>query len=188
MSAYRIELTPDDNGTLLVSCPALPEVTTFGDDEDDALRHAADAVAEALAARISVGGEIPLWQSYARVGDHLVMLPVQIMVKVSLYWMLQRAQITRAELARRLGWHREQVDRLFRLDHASRLDQLDAAAEALGSPLSDVIRRDLVAAASEADMLELGYRRLSEEELNALHSPAQRQNVDGTEGRIKAAH
>ena len=29
---YLIKLEPDDNDTLLVTCPALPEVTTFGDD------------------------------------------------------------------------------------------------------------------------------------------------------------
>ena len=34
--AYRIDLVPDDNGTLLVKCPALPEVTTFGVDWEDA--------------------------------------------------------------------------------------------------------------------------------------------------------
>jgi antitoxin HicB len=34
---------------------------------------------------------------------------------------------------RRLGWRsRESVDRLFRLDHASRLDQIEAAFRALG--------------------------------------------------------
>jgi antitoxin HicB len=53
-------------------------------------------------------------------------------IKVSLYWTLSRATVTRAELARRLGWHREQVDRLFRIGHASRLDQLEAAFDALG--------------------------------------------------------
>jgi antitoxin HicB len=35
-------------------------------------------------------------------------------------------------LARRLHWNRESVDRLFRLDHNSRLDQLEAAFKALG--------------------------------------------------------
>ena len=40
--------------------------------------------------------------------------------------------VTRAELSRRLKWNRESVDRLFRLDHASRLDQLEAAFRALG--------------------------------------------------------
>jgi len=30
MLAYPIKIAPDDNGTLLVTCPAFPEVTTFG--------------------------------------------------------------------------------------------------------------------------------------------------------------
>jgi antitoxin HicB len=30
MATYRIELTPDDNDTFLVTCPALPGVVTFG--------------------------------------------------------------------------------------------------------------------------------------------------------------
>ena len=37
---YPIKLEPDDNGTLLVTCPALPEVTTFGKDEAEAIKHA----------------------------------------------------------------------------------------------------------------------------------------------------
>ena len=41
---YPVVLTPDDNDTLLVTCPALPEVTTFGEDKADALRHAVDAL------------------------------------------------------------------------------------------------------------------------------------------------
>jgi predicted RNase H-like HicB family nuclease len=56
---YPIKLDPDDNGTWLVTCPALPEVTTFGEDEEDAKRHAAHAIEEALAARIGDGTEIP---------------------------------------------------------------------------------------------------------------------------------
>jgi antitoxin HicB len=53
---YRIELEPDDNGTFVVTCPALPEVTTFGEDEVDCLEHARDAIEEALAARLAVRG------------------------------------------------------------------------------------------------------------------------------------
>ena len=59
MLGYRIKLTPDDNGTLLVTCPALPEVTTFGENREDAMRHAVDAIEEALAARIARGAEVP---------------------------------------------------------------------------------------------------------------------------------
>ncbi len=59
MYAYPIELTSDGNGTFLVTCPDLPEVTTFGEDEADAVRHAGDAIKEALAARKARGVEIP---------------------------------------------------------------------------------------------------------------------------------
>ena len=40
--------------------------------------------------------------------------------------------VRKAELARRLGWHLPQVDSLFDLRHASRLDQIESAARALG--------------------------------------------------------
>ena len=56
--AYPIKLEPDDNGTLLVTCPALPEVTTFGEDQADAIEHARDAE-EAIAARMADGQEVP---------------------------------------------------------------------------------------------------------------------------------
>jgi antitoxin HicB len=58
MLGYR-KLAPDDNGTVLVTCPALPEVTTFGEDEADALRRAVGAIEEALAARMADGDDIP---------------------------------------------------------------------------------------------------------------------------------
>ncbi len=59
MPSYRIKLQPDDNGTLLVTCPKLPEVTTFGNNEIDAMRHAVGAIKEAIAARIADGQDIP---------------------------------------------------------------------------------------------------------------------------------
>ena len=127
--AYRVTLESDDNGTLLVTCRSLPQVTTFGDDEADALDHARDAIEEALAARIANGRDIP--EGSAR-GPQLVRLPALTSLKADLYSQMRRAGVTRAELARRLRWNRESVDRLLRLDHASRLDQIEAAVAALG--------------------------------------------------------
>jgi antitoxin HicB len=126
--AYHVELAPDDNGTLLATCPALPEVTTFGEDEADALRHARDAIEEALAARVADGQDIP----YGSKGAPAVALPAQTALKILLYRTLCREGIPRAELARRLAWNRESVDRLFRLDHNSKLDQIEAAFSAMG--------------------------------------------------------
>lgn len=130
--AYRVNLEKDDNGTLLVTCRALPEVTTFGDDEADALLHSIGAIEEALAARISDSRDIP--NSDTR-GPHLVRLPALIALKVELYRQLRNEGLTRAELVRRLRWNRESVDRLFRLDHNSRIDQIETAFEALGRKL-----------------------------------------------------
>jgi antitoxin HicB len=135
MLAYLIKLTPDDNDTLMVTCPALPEVTTFGATVEEIQRAAVGAIEEAIAARISHGEELPLPVPAAvnapGRNSVFVKLPIMTSLKVHLYVTLRRSELTRAELARRLGWHREQVDRLFRLDHASRLDQLEAAFKAL---------------------------------------------------------
>ena len=133
MLGYRIKLEADDNGTLLVTCPALPEVTTFADDESNAMQRAIGAIEEAIAARIADGEVVPEGQTR---GPHLVRLPALAVLKIELYRQLREAKITRAELARRLGWKRESVDRLFRLDHASRLEQIEAAFAALGRSVS----------------------------------------------------
>jgi antitoxin HicB len=130
--AYRVKLEKDDNGTLLVTCRALPEVTTFGEGEADAMTHAIGAIEEALAARISDGQDIPAGDMK---GPHLVRLPALTSLKVELYRQLRDANITRADLVRRLHWNRESVDRLFRLDHNSRIDQIETAFKALGRNL-----------------------------------------------------
>lgn len=129
MNLYAIELTPDDNGTLLITCPALPEVTTFAEDISEVDRRARDAIEEAIAARIAGGQEVPA--PVARQLPHSVAMASQVALKVALYRALAQSHITRAELGRRLQWKREQVDRLFRLNHATRLNQYDAAFNAL---------------------------------------------------------
>jgi antitoxin HicB len=128
MLAYSVEMTPDDNGTVLVTCPLLPIVATFGETEAEAKRHAIDAIETALASMIDDGEDIPRPPA----DPSAVRLPLLTALKLELYWALRAADITRAELARRLGWNRESVDRLFRLDHRSRLEQIEAALGALG--------------------------------------------------------
>ena len=81
---YTIILTPDDNGTILVTCTDLPELATFGEDVEDALHRAADAIEEALAARIARREEIPA--SSAGLGErNSARLPPLTVAKVELY-------------------------------------------------------------------------------------------------------
>ena len=130
---YPVTMTPDDNGTLLVTCPDLPEVTTFGDDRTDALRHAADAIEEALAARIAHHDDIPA-PSPPRAGRVPSLTPLTI-AKVELYRATRAAGISKAELGRRLGWHAPQVDRLFDLRHRSKVEQIEEALRVIGKRL-----------------------------------------------------
>jgi antitoxin HicB len=79
--SYLVELTPDDNGTLLVTCPVLPEVTTFGENEDEAIAHAREAIEEALAARIADGRDLPMPKIRGR---HCTAIPLLAQIKIQL--------------------------------------------------------------------------------------------------------
>jgi antitoxin HicB len=130
---YPIVIEPDDNETLLVTCPDLPEVTTFGEDEEDAVQRAGDAIEEALAARVARHESIPS-PSPLR-GRKAAGLPPLTAAKVGLYQAMHEAGIGKAELARRLGWHGPQVDRLLDLRHRSKIEQIDQALRAVGKVL-----------------------------------------------------
>ncbi|ACB27661.1 type II toxin-antitoxin system HicB family antitoxin [Methylobacterium radiotolerans] len=129
MLRYPVVLTPDDDGSLLVTCPDLPEVTSFGDDEAEALIHGADAVATALKGRITARQPIP---EPSPITDRSVALSSLIALKLELYRAMAETNVRKADLVRRLQVHPPQVDRLLDLDHDSRLDQLEAALTACG--------------------------------------------------------
>lgn len=135
---YLLDLTPDDNATDLVTCESFPELTTFAaaGDKAQARHHGLSAIEEAIAARIADGQDIPRPASAGMIkksqGKVVVKLPLMTELKVQLYTLLRQSEgVTRASLARKLGWHREQVDRLFRLDHNSKTDQIEEAFKAL---------------------------------------------------------
>lgn len=115
----------------MATSPDFPELTTFGEDRTEALARAVDAFDEAIAARIHLGKEIP---SPSR-GKNRATLPTLTAVKVMLYQGMKDQGIGKAELARRLGWHLPQVDRVLDVNHRSRLDRMDAALGAIGRHL-----------------------------------------------------
>jgi antitoxin HicB len=130
MIAYPITLENDD-GTVLATSPDFPELTTFGDDPEEAIARAVNALEEAIAARIHDRKDIP---SPSR-GKTFALLPTLTSVKVMLYQGMREQGIGKAELARRLGWHLPQVDRVMDVQHRSRLDQMEAALGAIGRQL-----------------------------------------------------
>ena len=130
MFDYPVTLTPDGD-TLLVTFVDLPEAITFGADEDEALLQAVDALETALSFYIDARKPLPA-PSKPKRGQRTVHPSALESAKLGVYQAMMEQGIKKTDLARRLGWHLPQVDRLFDLRHASRLDQLEAAARSLG--------------------------------------------------------
>jgi len=130
MFDYPVILTPDD-GTMLVTFPDVPEAITFGADTDEALMYAIDALESALSFYVDDRKPLPV-PSKPKRGQKTVRPSALECAKLGVYQAMMEQGIRKSELARRLGWHMPQVDRLFDLRHASRLDQIEAAARALG--------------------------------------------------------
>src|ERR1039457_4155818 len=139
MLCYSVKLSKDTNDTILVDVPAIPEAHTFGEDRDEALARAVDAIETALMGYIEDRQGIP--GSDVKNGrGPVVCLPALTEAKLALYSTMRANKVGKAELARRLNWHLPQVDRLLDLLHASRLDQLEAAFRVLGKRLAVEIR------------------------------------------------
>ena len=130
MFDYPVILTPDD-GTVLVAFPDVPEAITFGADADEALLQAVDALESALSFYVDDRKPLPV-PSKAKRGQKTVRPSALECAKLGVYRAMTEQGIKKAELARRLGWRMPQVDRLFDLTRESRLDQIEAAARALG--------------------------------------------------------
>lgn len=131
MLAFPYKLVSDDNETLLVEFRDVPEAHTFGDDSEEAAARATDALAAALSGYMDLRRDLPT-PSKSRRSERMAVLPPLTEVKLRLYMEMRVAKVGKAELARRLNCHLPQVDRLLDLDHASRLDQIEAAFHRLG--------------------------------------------------------
>ena len=131
MLSYPIHIENDGTGLLATSLD-FPELTTFGEDREEAQARALDALQEAIAARIYDRRDIP---PPSPDGDGQVALLTLTAVKVILYQGMRDQGISKTDLARRLGWHLPQVDRVLNVNHHSRLDQMDAALRAIGHRL-----------------------------------------------------
>lgn len=130
MFDYPVTLTPDE-GTVMVTFTDVPEAITFGMDEDEALLQAVDALESALTFYIEDRKLLPT-PSKPKKGQKTVRPSALECGKLGVYQAMTEQGIKKSELARRLGWHMPQIDRLFDLRHASKLDQIEAAASVLG--------------------------------------------------------
>jgi antitoxin HicB len=134
MFDYPVVLQAQDEGGFVVTFPDVPEAITQGDDEEEALLYAVDALETALS--IYVGARKPLpTPSKPKRGQRVVHPSALESAKLAIYAEMVEQGIRKSDLARRLGWHLPQVDRLLDLGHATRMEHLESAAKVLGKEL-----------------------------------------------------
>jgi antitoxin HicB len=141
---YPVELTPDDNATLLVRFPDVPGAISYGEDEPSALINAVDALEMIFSALISDRRDIPP-PSEAR-GRRTVSPSLLGRLKVGVYRAMRERGWRKADLARAMSLNPRQIDRLLDLRHGSTVAQLEQALAACGKR-AEVELRDLKAAA-----------------------------------------
>ncbi len=134
MIRYRVKLTPDDNETFLVTSPDFPEVITFGETRKEALEKAVGAFREAIAAKIHYHESIPT-PSKIRAKDDFITLPLQTEMKIRLYESLQQKGVKKAELARMMKLHRQEIERLLDFKQSTSIGKIEQAFAALGKQL-----------------------------------------------------
>lgn len=132
MLTYCYTLTPDTNGTNLIQYPDLPEGASVSEGDHDLQANAAEGLEAVLQLYIDARRPVPMPEA---VGDGSVTLGAMTTAKVLLSNEMVRQGIRKTELARRLGIHNPQVDRLLDLTHSSKLEAIEAAIQDLGRRL-----------------------------------------------------
>lgn len=132
--AYPCDLVSDENESLVVTFPDVPEAITAGADRSEALDLAEDALATALAGYVHEKWDIPE-PSQAAGGQALVPVSPVVAAKLALYSAMRTQRITKVELARRLGISESAVRKLTNPDHRSHVSQVHKALRAVGRSL-----------------------------------------------------
>jgi antitoxin HicB len=131
MLAYPVKLKSAKEGGFVVTFPDIPEAITQGEDREDALTMAAEALETALDFYFETRRQVPA-PSKAKRGQASVGLPLSVSAKVLLWNEMLRKGVKAAELARRLRTTPQEVNRMTDIRHATKIDTLAKAMAAVG--------------------------------------------------------
>ena len=126
---YFATMTEDPDGGILVTFADVPEAITAGDTHEDALTNARDALG--LALRGILADERTLPQPKAKDGIAIA-VDADVAAKLAVIQAFRKAEISKSELARRLGKSENEARRLLDPDHPSKIGPMQDALRALG--------------------------------------------------------
>lgn len=135
MYDYAIRFEQDTTPGLAVFCRDLPELNSFGDNKEHAIREAVDAIETTLSIYVDQRRVIPQ-ASLAQQGEHVVRLPAVTVAKIVLWNEMMARDMRKADLCRLLGLAQTQGDRLVDFLHTSKMEAIERALAALGKRLS----------------------------------------------------
>ena len=124
---------PGRRSGLIVNFPDLPNGWSQGETRGEALAQVEDLLDEMILGKMAHNEDVP--RPSSRKGRPVVALPALTAAKFEAYRAMRAAGLNKRQLAERLGWQPSQVTRLFDGRHAWRLDQIEAALNALGRRL-----------------------------------------------------
>jgi antitoxin HicB len=145
--AYPAMLRRGADGRFLVRFPDLPEALTDGATEEEAIHEAADALSEALMARIADGEDIPEPSAVVR-NQYQIAPDATVALKAALHRALKEKRATAADLSRLLDIDHKEARRMLDPRERTKLPRLTAALDALGYSVTtavyDVSKRERI--------------------------------------------
>ncbi|SDI06958.1 type II toxin-antitoxin system HicB family antitoxin [Pseudomonas panipatensis] len=133
MYDYAIRFEQDDSAPgVAVFCRDLPELNSYGDDREHAIREAVDAIETTLSIYVKERRAIPQ-ASDPEDGEHVVRLPAVTVAKIALWNEMIKRDMRKADLCRLLGIAQTQGDRLVDFLHNTQMEALESALAALHS-------------------------------------------------------
>lgn len=136
---YQALFEPQAEGGYLITFPDFGWGISQGDGEDDSRMMAAALLQTMIQKHIRDGEPLPDASRFRGRKYRTIRLPAMQAAKAELYRQFRASGLRKIDLASRLGIPKTVVDRLFDLGHQTRMNQLEAAFEALGKRIGIVV-------------------------------------------------
>lgn len=123
-----------DGHTFMVRFVDIPEALTCGDTYEEALAEAHDALVTAFEFYFEDQRPVPMPTPAKE--QAVVSVPASVWAKVLLLNTMLSKNITQAELAKRMGSRKQEMQRIINLGHNTKIDTLNKALEVMGKQLT----------------------------------------------------
>lgn len=136
---YSAVYLVSDCGKVIVTFRDIPEATAQGNTVLMANEAAIAALLDSMTHYFNERRMIPMPSKPQR-DERTVNLPLSVSTKILFLNAVTAQDIKRSELARKIGFSRQEVARLLDLRHATKIDHLAKAFAALGRELEIIVR------------------------------------------------